>query len=187
MLATGSSLIGTMSSGESNASASIRVVSVSVLPSSSNPVRVTCTALSRSPRSMNSATPEKRRQRAIVRPAVWRSSERYRGPAERSADSARRWSSSCVAVVSSAIPHHVSRFRTPPCWNNTVSISGQTRRPPSSTSSPVLPTTVVSAGEKTSSVPSNSLGVPVPPERNVTMVSIPSRKDIKPRPPVFIR
>jgi hypothetical protein len=168
-VASGSLLIGSTRQGTPSASASRPVTSVRLWPSSSNPVRVRCIARSRSPMSMNSATPEKRRQRASLRPPVCAVSSRYRGPSSSPAASASCCSSVCVSVVSSSIPHQVSRSSIPPPRNSTVSISGQTSRPPNSTSSPVLPTTVTSAGGKTDSLPASSFGVPVPPARNVTI------------------
>jgi len=53
-----------------------------------------------------------------------------------------------------------------------VSTSGEINSPPSSTSSPVFAITVVSSGEKEIAAPSRSFGVPVPPERNVTIPPI---------------
>jgi len=144
-VATGSSDIGRRSTSRSKASARVRIASVSVCPSSSRLVRVRWTARSRSPISMNSPTPRsaatgrsRGRPSAPYRRGIWGRSESdlRREPAEFLVGRRR--------VVRD--PHHVSRSRTPPPANSTVSTSGQTRWPPSSISSPVLATTAISSG-----------------------------------------
>ena len=74
---------------------------------------------------------------------------------------------SCVIVVSSLIPHHVSVFRIPAKRYISVSISGERWLPYIHMSSAVLTITEMFSSGIIRRNPRMSLGVPVPPERKV--------------------
>src|ERR1700733_6129527 len=83
--------------------------------------------------------------------------------------------------VSSARPQPCCSLMPPPRVYMTVSRSGQTRRPNSVMSSPVLPTTVISASGAASFRPGRKRAAPTPPAS--TVIRIPKVCQVPARPP----